>query len=550
MARLIIVMLLALVASACDTRPALLDTPLPDLTRADASVQSQVRARADALAAVRSRRGASDDEAGVAFGELAMLLHAAEFYDAAKPAYLNAQTLMPDDPRWPYYLALLHRSRGERAEAEAAFARVLELEPADVPALVGLARLRQDEGDVERAAALFQAAHERSPATAAILLGLGQSALSRKDYARAISLLEEALARDPTAASIHSPLAAAYRATGNAEKAAAHLRLWRNTDVTLPDPRREALDLALESGLSYELRGVRLMTERNFSAAADSFRRGVLITPASTALGRSLRHKLGTALFLLGDSAGAVREFEQTVALAPRDAADEPAAKAYYSLGVIMASTGRDDEAIAHFDDAVRYSPTYLEARIAYADALRRAGRFEASLPHYQEAVTINPRAAQARLGYAMALVRLRRYVEARDSLADSVRAQPDRPEMKHALARLYAAAPDAKARDGRQALALTQELFKTQPRTTALGETMAMTMAELGEFAEAVALQRGVLEAARRAGLATEVRRMMANLQRYEQGQACRIPWTEDDPLGAPDAPVVPGVPADAARP
>ena len=78
----------------------------------------------------------------------------------------------------------------------------------------------------------------------------------------------------------------------------------------------------------------------------------------------------------------------------------------------------------------------------------------------------------------------------------------------------------------------LAQELFKTQPRTTALGETMAM--AELGEFAEAVLLQRGVLEAAERAGSGSDVARMRANLRRYERGEPCRSPWAGGE-LGEP---------------
>ena len=49
-----------------------------------------------------------------------------------------------------------------------------------------------------------------------------------------------------------------------------------------------------------------------------------------------------------------------------------------------------------------------------------------------------------------MALVRLRRFQEARDRLADGVKTYPDQPGFAHALARLLAAAPDARVRDGR----------------------------------------------------------------------------------------------------
>jgi tetratricopeptide (TPR) repeat protein len=377
------------------------------------------------------------------------------------------------------------------------------------------------------------------------MAGLGQVALARRDYARAVTLLEEALAFDPNAASIHSPLANAYRGLGNDAQAEAHLKQWRNTEILVPDRLRVDLDLSLESGLSYELRGVRALEARDFKAAEGFFRKGVELTPATTALGRSLRHKLGTALILQGDVDGAMQRFHEVATLAPAEGLDEAAAKANYSLGVVMATSGQTNQAMQHLTAAVKHNPNYVEALMALGDTLRKNGRFEASLKPYADVVRINPRAAEARFAYAMALVRLRRYREARDWLADGARIQPDRPELSHGLARLLAAAPDDSVRDGDRAMALVQELMKGT-KTTALGETMAMALAQQGQFAEAAEIQRGVIAAAERAGLTQDVRRMTGNLRRYERGEPCRTPWSDDDQVHvpamfAPAAPVSP---------
>jgi tetratricopeptide (TPR) repeat protein len=168
------------------------------------------------------------------------------------------------------------------------------------------------------------------------------------------------------------------------------------------------------------------------------------------------------------------------VRAAPKDQFDESAAKANYSLGLIMASRGEMTPAIDHLTSAVSYNATYLEARIALADMLRGTGRADASLPHYREAIALNPRAIEPRFGYAMALTRLRRYKDARDILEEAIRMQPDRQEVSIALARLLAAAPDDRVRDGRRALMIVDDLFKTN-KTTVLGETMAMALAEVG---------------------------------------------------------------------
>ena len=510
----------------------------------DASVQAQVKQRYTTLTE-KQTRGASGDELGAAYGEYAMLLHAAEYHEAAEPAYLNAQDLMPGDVRWPYYLGHLYKSIGQTQKSIDAFTRALDRNPSELAALVWLGRLYLEAGKPDEAEKFFARAADLPPRNVAVLSGLGQAALAKRDYSKAVSALEDALALDPNAASIHSPLANAYRGLGDEAKAEAHLKQWRNTEVLVPDRLRMDLDLSLESGLSYELRGVRALEARDFKAAEGFFRKGVELTPTTTALGRSLRHKLGTALILQGDVPGAMARFEEVAKLAPAEGLDEASAKANYSLGVVMASSGRLNEAAQRLSAAVKYNPNYAEALMALGDTLRRMGRFDASLKPYADVVRINPRAADARFGYAMALVRLRRYRDARDWLSEGARVQPDRAELSHALARVLAAAPDDGARDGARAMTLVEELMKGT-KTTAIGETLAMAMAELGQFRAATDVQRDVMAAARQAGLERDVRRMADNLRRYERGEACRVPWPDDDPVHIPAmfAPAAPASP------
>jgi len=394
----------------------------------------------------------------------------------------------------------------------------------------------------DEAEPLFARARQLAPREPAVLAGLGQSALARRDYGGAVSALEEALSIDASLASIHSPLAMAYRGLGDTAKAEAHLKQWRNTDVLVPDPFRQELDLSLDSGLSYELRGVRALEQRDFKAAAEYFQKGVDITPGTTMLGRSLRHKMGTARYLNGDIQGAVKWFEETIRLAPEGGLDQTAAKAHYSLGVLMASSGRSADAIRHLSAAVRFSPSYVEAHIALGDALRRAGRVAASMEPYQEALRVSPTAADARFGYGMALVRLGRYREARDWFADAASRHADRPDFQHALARVLAAAPDDQVRDAPRAQTIVEGLLVSQ-QTLDLGETLAMALAEQGKFADAVTIQRDVLEAARQAGFAKDAARMAVNLQRYERRQPCRQPWANDDVVHSPGPPVEPGL-------
>jgi tetratricopeptide (TPR) repeat protein len=524
--------LAGVLASSCSpaARSAvLLPVALPDLTRLDPAVQAQVRERYEAVTQQVANRATSPADLALAYGRYGMLLQAARYFDAAEPSYLNAQALAREDVRWPYYLAHVYKSRGQTDRAESAFRQVLALRPDHVPGLVWLGRLLLDEGRPAEAEPLFEQALAASPRSVAALAGRGRADLARRDFAGAARHFEQALSIDPGAESLHSPLAMAYRGLGDLDKAAPHLRQWKNTDVPLPDPLQQDLDLLLESGLSYELRGVHALEAKDFNGAVVFFRKGLELTAENTPLRRSLQHKLGTALFMTGQLAAAADQFESVAREAPAESVDESTAKAHYSLGVLAASNGRLGIAREHFEAAVHYQPAYLEARLALGDVQRRSGQAEASLHEYEEALRINPRAAQARLGYAMSLVRLRRFAEAGKWLDESVRLQPDEPTLSHALARLLVSAPDDRVRDGRRGMAIVQELLKGGKRTD-LGETLAMAEAELGNFDEAAAIQRGVLAAAQRTGLEQAVRRMEENLDLYARRQPCRMPWKDDD--------------------
>jgi tetratricopeptide (TPR) repeat protein len=535
--------------SAGCARRDLLPAPLPDVSRVDPGVQAQVRGRYETLSRALAEK-ADAPELASAFGQYGMVLQAAEYYDVAEPCYLNAQKLAPDEIRWPYYLAGLYKSRGETDKAEAAFKRVLTLRPDDLPTLVGLGRLHLDQGRPEAAEPVFMKAYALAPRTVAVLAGLGRVAVAKHDYPQAVKYLEEALALDPEAESLHAPLATAYRGLGQPDKAQPHLRQWRNRDIYVPDPLQQELDLLLESALSYELRGVREFEVRDWKSAAAFFRKGIALAHDNTALSRSLHHKLGTALYLTGDLPGAREQFEDVVRHAPVGAVDEASAKAHYSLGVLMASSGQTQPAVQHLLAALQYQPNYVEAHMAVADVLRRSGRGEASLAHYRDAIAINPRQMVARLGYAMALVQLHRDREARDWLEESVRLYGDRTELKIALARVLATSPDDRVRNGGRAMTIAQQLFDAGEKSTSLGETIAMAQAEQGNYVQAIAIQRDVMAASQKAGITANVQRMAANLALYEHRQPCRTPWIEDDLVSVPSAPATPDAVAPLAQP
>ena len=68
-----------------------------------------------------------------------------------------------------------------------------------------------------------------------------------------------------------------------------------------------------------------------------------------------------------------------------------------------------------------------------------------------------------------------------------------------------------------------------------ALAETMAMTLAETGEYEQAAMWQREAMSGAERAGRADLLQPMSATLRLYEARRPCRSPWRDDDPIFYP---------------
>jgi protein O-GlcNAc transferase len=509
---------LSMIVACGAADPALAPTPLPDLAKLAPSAQTQIRdAHARVTSLVAARAPAADRSA--AFGELGRLLLAAQFPDAPEPCFLNAEALDGSDFRWPYFLAQVYRARGEAEQAAAAFERAAALEPDDVATQVWLGEIQLQLGRPEAAAPRFARALELQPSSLSGRFGLGRTALARQDYAGAVTHLEAVLAQDATAAAAHYPLSLAYRGLGDTARADAELARRASHEILPADPLMVELETLLESPQSYETRGIRALEAGDAAAAEAAFRQGLALAPGHAAL----HHRLGAALNVRGDLAGARAAYERAVQLSPDQFL------AHYSLGLLDQEDRRPAAAAAHFAAALTARSSYVPARVRLASSLRRIDRAAEALAAYRRVLDDDPRHAEANVGYAMTLAQLGRYGEAREHLESAWRAAPESVVFAHGLARLLATAPDARVRDGVRARDMVESLV-AKGRTLDLGETMAMTLAELGEYPRAVAVQRDLVTAATRAGLVPVVARLTANLERYERRQPCRVPWTEQE--------------------
>jgi len=511
---------------AADAPATLRAVPLPSPAGMHELVAEQIQERYAAVERERARTPRDTRALAGAYGELGTVLLGARYFDAAEPALSNAAALDATDRRWPYYLGHLHRSVGHLRMSAEQFERALSLAPADVATIVWLADTYLAEGRTDPAQPLVERAVEADPQSAAARYQAGRLALARREYKEAVRQFELALAADPTAAAVHYPLAMAYRGLGDTARADRHLarRARDNAMVSPVDPLMEQVARSVGGPLALEVRGVEALNRGDWPAAIEAFREGTTLAPRSGAL----HHRLGTALAMTGKLDEARRAFETAVTVSPRYA------RAHYSLGLLLEERGDHEAALARYQAAVQHAPEYAQARLRLADVFRRLGRLDEALAEYERVMQMDPTLAEAPLGRAITLARTGKYAEARDQLTDAMNAHPGHVGLPHALARILAAAPDDRVRDGQRALRLVEEVLK-KDQSTAVGETFAMALAEVGKFEAAADVQRTLIAAARQAKATALERRLQEDLRRYEAGQPSRTVWRDEDVGDAP---------------
>ncbi len=456
---------------ASPDRATLAAVTLPDLSRVD-RVPSRRRSR-ERYAVLEQRRaapGTSDADLAVAYGEYG---DAAARGRVLRGRRARLSQCAGAATRRPALAVLPGASLQVRRRYRPGAAWPLHACAADCARTIwrrwsGWAACTSIRAQPDRPSRCSRRPQAATPRTVAAVAGLGQVALARTRLrARGDA------ARGRRSRSIHGRPASTRRwrwpiaASGDTAQAESHLKQWRNTEVPVADPLRDELAPRSQSGLSYELRGVRALDRRRLSRPPRrSSARAWTLTPGTDSAGTlaapQARYGAGAERRHARRPSRASR---RSIRLAPPGGLDEPAGQG--ALQSRRRHGRRRPAAASHrASDGRRLLQPELPGgaawrwptRCAAPAASRRRSRST------REAVRINPRAGRGafrlRAGPGQAAP-LRRGARLAD---ESVRVQPDRPELAHALARLLATAPDARVRDGQRAAAMVKELLAHAP--------------------------------------------------------------------------------------
>lgn len=98
---------------------------------------------------------------------------------------------------------------------------------------------------------------------------------------------------------------------------------------------------------------------------------------------------------------------------------------AHYNLGVLLVNSGRSDEVMTHFSEALRLKPDDADTHYNFGVALEKQGRLEEAMAHFSEAVRLRPNYADAHYSMAVILAQQSKFEEAISYYSKALQVRP-----------------------------------------------------------------------------------------------------------------------------
>ncbi|MEM9593152.1 MAG: tetratricopeptide repeat protein [Acidobacteriota bacterium] len=390
---------------------------------------------------------------------------------------------------------------GRLDEAADLFAKGVEVNPENVELRLNLALTHVRNEKIDDALEVLRAAAELEPDNPRVQHDLGAAYRTKGRFDLAAEALGRATELQPDYTSAHFNLANVMVALGR----------W--DDVATSADRTLELDPA--DGRARYLAAMARHQQGDSAAAAARLRRLVADEPDNLVA----REGLGTVLEALGQRSQAVAAFADGLAL---DLDPEARVSWLDKTARIAWRYNRRDEALGHWREITELRPDSSSAFTDYANALQLAGQRAEARTHFATAIELDPSNVTARLSEASLLILEGDFQSAKNRLEAAHAQAPQDAAVVHTLARLLATCPVANLRDGERAFDLARQAYALES-TLERAETVAMALAEMGKFEEAIRFQRGLVRQAQAQGDQRLLQGLVRHLRMYENRQPVR---------------------------
>jgi tetratricopeptide (TPR) repeat protein len=262
-------------------------------------------------------------------------------------------------------------------------------------------------------------------------------------------------------------------------------------------------------------------TERQLPYWRDSrafFSRILLFTPDSALA----ENGLGLALAKAGQRQEAIAHYQAALRLDPRSV------KAHYNLGIEWAEAGKLDEAMSEFSEALKLNPGNEQLRNNVGVVLAREGKIEPALQQFARSIELNPQYPKPYFNSAMSLEKLGRFAQAAANYRKALQLEPDWPDALDRFALLLAACPESSLRNPALSLKLAAKANElTLSARPDYLRTLAAAYASAGQFTNAAAAAESARQRALSGGQPALAAKISADLQCYRAGRLAPV-WGE----------------------
>jgi tetratricopeptide (TPR) repeat protein len=325
--------------------------------------------------------------------------------DGALHQYEEAVRVAPHDPQSHLALADFLRLRKDFEKSITAVEEAMRLRPDMADPLRLHGDILRDTGDQDGAVQKYREASRLTPHDPWLQYKVADLLRQQKEFEDSIAAIEKALKLRPTFPEALGLYGDILRDSGDQDGA---MQKYREAARAAPEEPWPLLAQA------------RLLQRQNKADEAIA-----LIEEALT-----LRPDMPQALRLYGDILrdrgdpdGALSKYQAAVLADPEDF------WTHYSLAMLFWRQGKDEEAIAALNEALRVRPTMPEALLLYGDILRDRGDPDGALQKYQEAVRVDPDYSWAHYSLARQFWDQEKDEEAIASLEEALRVRPTIPE-------------------------------------------------------------------------------------------------------------------------
>ena len=346
---------------------------------------------------------------------------------------------------------------------------------------------------------------------------------------QAIACYQESLLFNPDYIQAHNNLGAALTQLGKNDEAIKHfetaLRIepdfseaHYNYGVALEELGRndEAIsqyDLALrfkpDSYNPHYRMGLILMRLGKIPQAIAQFNEALTIQPDHA----DAHNQLALAFVQQGDLQDAIAQWSQAAQI-------QPDPEAEFNWGYALEKLGKNDEAIARYEESMRLNPDFFQPHFNLGRLLMSLARYPQAITQFDESVRIRPNSAPAHDDLALALCQAGQAREAITQWKLALRINPNLPDAQNGLAWLLAtlSSPDG---DPPRAVALAQRACDlTHHQVPGYVDTLATAYAAAGRFPDAIAAAQNALALAQSTGQSQLAAEIQSRLTLYRAGR------------------------------